>query len=305
MNITCFASNVYQLAICRLALAFYKPVRLTIVYCEEFINKNNPFLSYIDGLVGVELIPVSEKKHNGEDGSKAVTRCQNVLDAVIASDLSIFGDPYLYSQRFYIGLAKEDAMLEDSPTLFSYYRYRSTLSLVRRWIGEYFMRHPRFEDTALCIGLSKRNNCQSKSYLNLLEKVSEDTLSLIKDEIKAVFASEFSKLASIFNENNTVLLLTQPLASDNDAKTIDQQIDYYMKARERLNECGFRVFFKLHPRDIAQNISYPLKDAEILNFSAPMELFEDEIKKSFSAIASCNSYTLVESTSFSRIDLKI
>lgn len=311
MVITFFVSNVYQLAVSRAVISLFHPRNATVVYCSEFINKNNPFLRYIGGLGEVNLLSVSEADYKRRTGILSGWRLPvfnpEVQNTVLESDLVLFGDPYLLSQRSYVGISKSKALIEDSPTLFSYFRYRSNMPVVKRWLAEQFGLHPLFDAETSCYGFSTFNNCYGKHYINMSRVLGADDIDKIKREIRVAFRTEFDSLEKIknLNQEDTVLLLTQPLASDGIVTSVNQQIEFYMTNMNQLRSAGFRVLCKLHPRDIANGVSYPIRPTEVFNFSAPMELFEDEIRNCFVGIAAYSSYSFVESTKFIRIKLSL
>ncbi|MFC3626299.1 polysialyltransferase family glycosyltransferase [Vogesella amnigena] len=311
MIITFFVSNVYQLAVSRAVISLFRPRSASVVYCSEFINKNNPFLRYMGGLEVVDLLSVSEMDYKrrtgilmGGDGGAFNPE---VKSRVMESDLVLFGDPYLLSQRSYVAISKSKAMIEDSPTLFSYFRYRSNIPVVKRWLAEQFGLHPLFDAETPCYGFSTFNNCYGKRYINTSRVLEADDIDKIKGEIRGAFKTEFDSLEKVksLNQEDTILLLTQPLASDGIVTSVNQQIEFYMTNMNQLRAAGFRVLCKLHPRDIANGVSYPIGPNEVFNFSAPMELFEDEIRNCFVGIAAYSSYSFVESTKFVRIKLSL
>lgn len=311
MKLVFFVTNSYQIAITRALISLYSPRLATIVYCSEFVNENNPFLSYLSNLQMTEFLSVSEKFHTLNSCRfpfKSPERLdRKVYEVVLQSDMVFFGDPYLFSQRQYILPAKSNVLIEDSPTLFSYFRYRDELPGIKRWFGEFIKLHPVFDTAPTCYGFSARNNCPQGRYVNLLKILDGDRISSIKEEIRREFHFEFEKLhrMSSLNDKNTILLLTQPLASDGIVGSLDEQVYFYLEKIKQLHTAGFRVVCKLHPRDVANSVHYPIEPDQIFHFSPPMELFEDEFCNSFVGIASLTSSAFAESTRFIRIILSL
>jgi hypothetical protein len=311
MKLVFFVTNSYQLAITRALISLYSPRHATIVYCSEFINENNPFLRYLGNLEMTEFLSVSENFHRLNSCQlpfKSPERLvRQVYEVVQQSDMVFFGDPYLFSQRQYILPTKSNALIEDSPTLFSYFRYRDELPGIKRWLGEFMKLHPVFDTAATCFGFSARNNCPQGRYVNLLKILDDYRISSIKEEIRREFQFEFENLQRMSNLNgkNTILLLTQPLASDGIVGTLDEQVHFYLKNIKQLQTAGFRVVCKLHPRDVANSVHYPIEPDQIFHFSPPMELFEDELCNSFVGIASLTSSAFAESNRFIRITLSL
>jgi hypothetical protein len=311
MVITVFVTNVYQLAVSRVLKSLFRSQCTNIVYCKEFINDNNPFISYIGGLEGINLLSVSEKVHVTNSSripfKRSLILDPLVLDAVRQSDIVFLGDPYLMSQRYYVSHVKVTALIEDSPSLFSYFRYRREMPPVKRILGELLRLHPVFDATSTCYGFSVKNNCPQGRYINLLQSLAVDMVNVIRAEIRNEFQSEFDNLHQIsaLNDKNTILLLTQPLASDGIVESIEKQVQFYIKNIQQLQTAGFRVFCKLHPRDVANQVHYPIEPSMVFHFSSPMELFEEELRESFVGIATYSSTSFAESTKFARISLSL
>jgi archaellum biogenesis ATPase FlaH len=141
----------------------------------------------------------------------------------------------------------------------------------------------------------------------LLQKLESHKVDSIRAEIRNEFQSEFDNLHQIstLNDKNTILLLTQPLASDGIVESVEKQVQFYMENIQQLQAAGFRVFCKLHPRDVANQISYPIEPSNVFHFSSPMELFEEELRDSFVGIATYSSTSFAESTKFARISLSL
>lgn len=311
MTITIFVTNVYQLAVSRALISLFRPQCTNIVYCKEFINENNPFIRYIGGKEGVNILSVSEKTHVIHSSRIPFRRSPilvpQVLDVVRQSDIVFFGDPYLLSQRYYVTHAKLTALVEDSPTLFSYFRYRREMPLCKRLLGELLGIYPVFDAAVTCYGFSVKNNSPQARYINIFQSLTIDLVGVIKAEIRNEFQSEFSNLHQIsrLNDENTILLLMQPLASDGMVESVEKQVQFYMEKILQLQAAGFRVFCKLHPRDVANQINYPIEPSNVFNFSSPMEFYEEEFRNSFVGIATHSSMSFAESTKFARISLSL